>query len=118
MKNLSDFKGQHGIEVAAEVLEHIMVMLGNAKNHPTDAEKQAQKPAEMFCRFCRNSPEEMHKIFAILSETDPAEYTCDGSEAMINMLTLANDPIMISLFLSQSRTGDATSSGSASAKAN
>lgn len=111
MKKLSDFKDERGIEIAAKVLSIIMDILANKKN----AEKSNEKtPLAMFSSFMQNSPKEMKRIFAILSEEDEGKYTCDGAEAMQNMLLLANDPILVGLFISQGRKGDATSSGSAS----
>ena len=111
MRKLSDFRDEKGIEIAAQVLAIIMDILSNKENmdHTT-----AKTPLAMFSAFMQNSPKEMRKIFAILSEKDEKDYTCDGAEAMTNMLILANDPILVGLFISQGQTGDATSSGSAS----
>lgn len=111
MKILSDFHGEQGIVVAASVLGYIMDILTNAENL---AMKDEKNPIVMFTTFMKNSPKQMQKIFAVLSEKDPDDYQCDGQEAMVNMLTLANDPLLIGLFTSQSRKGDATSSGSVS----
>lgn len=111
MKKLSDFKDAKGIEIAAKVLTVIMEILANKNNAKQSG---AKTPLSMFSAFMQNSPEEMLKIFAILSEEDEDTYTCNGAEAMSNMILLANDPILIGLFISQSRTGDATSSGSVS----
>lgn len=111
MRRLSDFKGDAGIVMAANVLSVIMEMLVDQRNAAQSAEKN---PLKMFSAFMANSPDKMRKIFALLSEQDVAEYECDGAEAMMNMLILANDPVIVSLFISQSRKGDAKSSGSAS----
>ena len=111
MKKLSDFKDEKGIEIAAKVLSVIMDILANKKN---EKQTESKTPLAMFSAFMENSPSEMKRIFAILSEDESGEYTCNGAEAMTNMLILANDPILVGLFISQSRTGGATSSGSAS----
>lgn len=110
MKKLSDFKDGKGIEIAAKVLAVIMDILSDQRNLAQRSENNAVK---MFSAFMENSPEKMKDIFAILSETDPAEYHCDGAQALTNMLLLANDPVIISLFTSRSQMRDATSSGSA-----
>lgn len=110
MRKLSDFKGVDGIVVGAKVLAVVMEMLADQRNM---AMKDEESTVKMFTSFMANSPDKMLEIFAILSEKDPAEYECDGAEAMANMLTLANDPVMISLFTSQGRKRDATASGSA-----
>lgn len=114
MKKLSDFKDGKGIEIAARVLAVVMDILSDQRNLAMKGETNAVK---MFSAFMENSPDKMKDIFAILSEKEPAEYHCDGAEALANMLLLANDPIIISLFTSQSQTRDATSSGSAAESA-
>lgn len=112
MKKLSDFKDERGIEIAADVLAVCMEMLTDPRNM---AQKEEKSPFKMFSAFMRNTPAKMMQIFAILSEQNPESYHCDGAEAMTNILIMANDPIIMSLFLSQSQTGDAKSSGSAMA---
>ena len=111
MKKLSDFKDEKGIEIASDVLSVIMEMLADERNRTQQGEKNRFK---MFTAFMRNTPEKMMEIFAILSEQDVKNYHCDGAEAMTNTLILANDPIILGLFLSQSQMGDAKSSGSVS----
>lgn len=111
MKKLSDFQDEKGIEIASDLLGIILDILADKKNQAQSTEKN---PIKMFSAFMKNSPAEMRRIFAILSEEDPAEYHCNGAQAMENMLVLSNDPILIGLFISQGQTGDATSSGSAS----
>lgn len=111
MKKLSDFKDNKGIEIASDVLSVIMEILSDSKNFAQSKEKN---PFKMFTAFMKNSPEKMKEIFAILSEVEPKDYHCDGAEAMTNMLIIANDPIVVGLFTSQSRKGDAISSGSVS----
>lgn len=114
MKKLSDFKDGKGIEIAARVLAVIMDILSDQRNLAQKGERNAVK---MFSAFMENSPEKMKDIFAILSEVDPKDYHCNGAEALTNMLLLANDPVIISLFTSQSQMRDATSSGSATENA-
>lgn len=111
MKKLSDFKDVEGIVAASKVLAVIMEMLSDKRNFSMKSEKN---PVQMFSAFMGNSPEKMKKIFAILSETDPESYHCDGAEALANMLLMANDPIIVGLFTSQSQRGDASSFGSVS----
>ena len=111
MKKLSDFKDGTGIVVASKVLAVIMDILSDQRNMAQQGETNTLK---MFTAFMANSPDKMREIFAILSERDVEDYHCNGAEAMANMLILANDPIVISLFTSQSQERGATSSGSAS----
>lgn len=110
MKKLSDFKGTEGITVAARMLGVIMTMLANEKNRALEGESN---PLKMFSEFMQNSPEQMKEIFAILSEKDVNEYECDGAEAMMNMLILANDPIIVGLFMSRGLKTEKKSSASA-----
>lgn len=111
MKKLSDFKDEKGIEIASDVLSVIMEMLADERNRAQEGEKNRFR---MFSAFMKNTPNKMKEIFAILSEEDVKSYHCDGAEAMTNLLIMANDPIILGLFLSQSQTGDAKSSGSVS----
>ena len=111
MKRLQDFQGNEAIVVAAKVLGVIIDILKDPKNAVLKGEKNG---VVMFTTFMQNTPEKMKQIFAILSEKEPAEYTCNGTEAIFNMMVLANDPIIMSLFTAQSQKRDATSSGSAS----
>lgn len=111
VKKLSEFKGADGIVVAAKLFSVIMTILADKRNM---AMKDEKSPVKMFAAFMEHSPKEMLEIFAILSEKDPATFTCDGAEAMVNMLHVANDPVLMSLFISQSQKGEARSSGSAS----
>ena len=111
MKKLSDFKDEKGIEKAADVLAVILEIISDEKNREHKNEK---RPFKMFSYFMKNSPEKMKEIFAILSEIDPAEYACDGAEAMTNILILANDPVMMTLFFSQSQSTEEKTSGSGS----
>lgn len=111
MKQLSEYKDTEGIVKASQILSIIMTILSNDKNM---AMKNETNPFVMFSTFMENSPEEMKRIFAILSDTDPKEYHCDGAEALQNMLVLANDSIIVQLFISQRQTGDAKSSASRS----
>lgn len=113
MKKLSDFKGTEGIVIAAQVLGVIMTMLAKEENRALEGESS---PLKMFSGFMQNSPAEMKEIFAILSERDVKEYDCDGAEAMLNMLILANDPVVIGLFTSRGQKTE--KNASASAKAN
>jgi hypothetical protein len=109
MKKLSDFKGDQGIAVAAEVFGLILEIVSDPKN----AAHEGDTPFAMFTAFMKNAPGKMRQIFAVLSEADPATYDCDGAEAMMNMAILANDPIMVQLFMSQGQRAAANASGSA-----
>lgn len=111
MKKLAEFKGADAIRVAAKVMGVLSRILADERNRTAKADNVMQ----LFLQFCENSPKEMTEIFAILSEKDPDTYAPDGAEAFENLKTLANDPAIAGLFLSQRRTGDATSSGAASA---
>lgn len=111
MKKLAEFKGRDGIVVASKLTGIIMTILANKKNQAMNGEKN---PLKLFTAFTENNPDEMMEIFAILSEKSTEEYTCDGAEAMTNLLTLASDPLIVGLFISQGQTRGATSSVSAS----
>lgn len=110
MKRLSDFEGVAAITTSAKIMKVLSRIVSN------EANKTAKNDTVMglFIRFAENTPDDMNEIFAILNEADPATYHCNGAEAFENLKTLANDPAIAGLFLSQRQTGVAKSSGSAS----
>ena len=110
MKKLADFKGTDAIRAAAKVLGILSRILSDERNK----DAKADNVMGLFLQFAENSPNEMREIFAVLSEQDAKTFQPDGAEAFACLKTLANDPAIAGLFLSQRRTGDATSSGAAS----
>lgn len=112
MKQLKDFKGESAIVAASKILGVILEMLQNPENKAVEGE---ENPIKLFTALMQNSPGKMREVFAILSEKEVAEYDCDGSEALMNIMFLANDPIILSLFISQGTKKNAESSASASA---
>ena len=119
MKQLSEFTDERGVQVAADVLCALTNIRKNEKNKKYFESGKDLTVAEMLSEAMKNTPEEMMKIFAVLSEKDPAEYHCTASEAMINTMLLAADNSFLLLFISQSREAKAaTSSGSVSESAN
>ena len=111
MKKLAEFKGTDAIRTAAKVLGILSRILSDERNKHA----KADNVMGLFLQFAENSPQEMTEIFAVLSEQDPETFAPDGAEAFDCLKTLAHDPAIAGLFLSQRRTGDATSSGAASA---
>lgn len=113
MKKLSEFEGVEGVEKAAEVMEEITEISANEKNTVDNNDSLIK----MYTMFMKNNPRNMMNIFAILSDEDPKEYTCNGAEAVQNMYFLISDRLVNTLFISQVRKTGATSSGPASQKA-
>lgn len=111
MKQLKEFEGAKGIVIASRVLTIMIDLLKDPRNYAMNGETDRMK---IFGTFMENSPDQMMRLFAILSEENPETFTCNAQDAMINMMKLANDPVMMSLFISQGRRGDAKSSVSAS----
>jgi hypothetical protein len=109
MKKLSDFKGDQGIAVAAEVFGLILDIVAD----PQNAAHEGESPFQMFTAFMKNAPGKMRNIFAVLSECSPDTYSCDGAEALMNMAVLANDPVIVQLFLSRGQKKAVKSSTSA-----
>lgn len=111
IQGLKDIKGERGIEVAARLLHLVAELLTDERNADL---KDEPNPIKMFCAFAQNTPDIMRRIFAVIGGEDEDAYTCDASESMINLMTLANDPVFVGFFVSRGRTGDATSSASVS----
>ena len=95
IKQLSEFDGEKGVVIAAQILNEYMVMLRDSRNEAT---QNAETHSQMLTQFMANSPKSMMKIFAILSEENPAEYNCNAAEAAVNIMKMANDPILRDLF--------------------
>jgi hypothetical protein len=110
MKRLSDFKDEAGIAVVADLLEPIFSILAKSDN-----KKMADKSGvAMLTGFFKNSPSDMKKVLAILSEVDPAEYHCNGITVARDLITLASDKELLSLFTSAEPATPTESLGSAS----
>ena len=111
MQRLSDFKNEEAVIVVGELLDPILAILQDVANASIELDGNYIK---MFSQIFKNSPKQMLHIFAILSRQKPEEYTCTATEVMANIVTIATDAELIGLFTSQSRMGDARSSGNAS----
>lgn len=108
MKKLSEFKDEQGAVVVAKLLPPIFEIIQNAANK----ESKNKSPIDFVSDILANTPSATMKIFAILSEVEPEEYHTDAIEIMKNVITLATDDELMSLFGLQRQTK--TSSGSAS----
>lgn len=108
MKKLSDFKDEQGAIVVAKLLPPIFEIIQNAAN--SDAKDKA--PIEFVSQMLQNSPGATKTIFAILSEVEPEDYHTNAVEILQNVVTLATDDDLMSLFGLRRQTE--TSSGSAS----
>lgn len=108
MKKLSEFHDEKAAVIVAKLLPPIFGILQNAAN-----EKATNKaPIDFVSTILQNSPRETMNIFAILSEVEPSEYHCSGTEILQNIVTFATDSELMELFGLQRQT--ATSSTSVS----
>lgn len=108
MKKLSEFEGDAGIEIVADLLPIIEKI---AKNPDTMASKRKSVVA-FASALLKNNKEEIKGIFALLNETPVEKYKISAASILVDTLTLLNDPEMLKLFGLQSKTR--VSSGSAS----
>ena len=109
MKKLSEFKDEQGAIVVAKLLPPIFEIIQSAANAEA---RDGKTPIEFISLMLENSPKAMKNIFAILSEVEPEDYHTNAAEILANVVTLATDEDMMSLFGLRRQTQ--TSSGSAS----
>ena len=111
MKALSDFTGDEALAVAADVTMTICEIMQDPSMQELTDNMTVGKILGTALKSC---PKEMTHIFATLSGVADKDYTCNGQEAMAALLSLAGDPLVAALFVSQVQSGDARSSVPAS----
>ena len=110
---LSDVKGPEALELLVDLIEPAAAIMADP-----EAKVQFEKSRIKFVKFAvKQHMDEVMEILAILSGESVEEFS-----QHVNLLTvprlfldLISDRELMELFASQGQTGDATSSGSASA---
>lgn len=109
MKKLSEFENEDGVVVVAKLLKPIASIVLKVKDFK---DPEGMAPIDFVTLMLEKSPKDVMEIFAILSETPVAEYTCNAATILADTLTLAADKELMSLFGLRSQTP--TSFGSVS----
>lgn len=110
---LSDIKGPEALELLADLIEPAAAIMADP-----EAKVQFEKSPFKFVKFAiKQHRDEVMEILAILSGESVEEFSANVNILTVPklLLDLINDEELMELFGSQGQTGDATSSGSASA---
>lgn len=105
---LSDYKDEKGVEVVAKLI----VPIGNIANNAENADAKGKGALAFASAILQNNARDVMDMFAILNDTDPSEYHCDGATVLVDTFNMMTDPPLTALFGLQRQT--AASSGSAS----
>lgn len=121
---LSDYKGEEAIEVLADIIEPLAIILGDADIIKLVKEQQDAKkklaPIAYMKPILKNHPSEIIAVLAGIEKKPVEEY-----KEEVNVLTLPlkileflNDPTIQSLFTSQGQTAENLTPHSGSAMEN
>lgn len=99
---LSDFKGEEAIDVLADIIEPITVILSDKEIYEL-SQKKGAKPVAYVKPMLKNHKKELIEILARLDNKSVEEYTETLSLVTLPMqvLELINDPEVQNLFHSQ-----------------
>lgn len=109
---LSDFKDERGVEVVAKLLVPVCQIVANPAN--AEAKTKCKNKLEFASAMLQNNPAEVKTMLAILNDTDPEAYHCNGASVMIGLLEMLADTEVMQLFGLQSKMTGQTCSGSRS----
>ena len=121
MKKLSDFKGEDAIEIFAEIVEPISLIVADPEVQKLRDEtkgKDKKVPVGRYVSIAlKNHKREVIQILATLNEMpiDEFESKLNGANLPILLVSLINDPEIMSLFTSQGQTRESSLPHSGSA---
>ena len=116
---LSDFKGEEALDVLAEIIEPLTIIL--ADKDIQELSKQKNTPALKYVKpMLKNHKKEVIEVLAILDRKTVEEYTASMSliTLPLQVMELINDPEVQNLFSSQEQTLATTFASSSPATEN
>ena len=109
MRKLSEYKNEEAIELLADLIEPVSIVLADAE--VIDAFRTRSRLSAIgFC--LKKYPKEIVDILAILEQVPREEYECNFFTAPIKLLEILNDPTLQDFFTSQGLKMGDESSGS------
>lgn len=108
MKKLTEFEGDAGFELVADILPHIEAIAQNAANR----EARSKSFVSFVAAILKNNKDSVKAILAALNETPVDQYKVTAASIFSDTLAMLNDDAMLGLFGLQRQTP--ASSGSAS----
>lgn len=109
MKRLSEFEGDAGFELVANLIPYIKEIVQNADNKKS---MEGGTVMDFVAALLHNSRHAVKGILALLNEVPIDEYKVTAASLLADTIIMANDPDLMVLFGLQRQTP--TSSGSAS----
>ena len=110
MKRLSDFKGEDGVKVIAR----LFVPIGKIAQDKSLEKKADGTVLEFASALLESHSKEVLEMFAILNETDTADFQTDGAKVLFDTMTMLSDPSLMQLFGSLRQTTASSVSASSS----
>lgn len=123
MRMLSDLKGEEALDVLADIIEPLAQVFADADIQKLQkAQKEGKKiaPIEYIKIALKNHKEEVFYILSRVENVPVDEYkeTVNIMTLPLQILSVANDPMVKSLFQSQSQTSITSLASSGSATTN
>ena len=108
---LSEYQGEAALDLLADLIEPA----GEIMSDKEIGEVFKENKFKAIGLAIKNHKKDVMQILATMDGVPVEEYKCNVFSLPAKILELLNDPEMIQLFQYQGQTGDANSSGSASA---
>lgn len=123
MKLLSDYKGEEALDVLADIIEPLSLILASEGVQEVYAKQKAGKmvaPAEFIKPALKNNKDEVLAILARIEGIPVEQYKQEVNflTLPLQILSVVNDPAIKSLFTSQSQTSSTSTASSGSAIVN
>lgn len=97
---LSDFKDEKAVEVVGKLLEPIENIVKNSENK----DARGNSIFGFVSAICKNNPNDVKKMLAILSDIPEDEYHCNAVSVIKDAFDMLNDEVLLELFGLQSKT--------------
>lgn len=110
MKKLSEYKGEEALELLADLIEPMSVIMTDKEIHALFKENRFKA----ISLAIKKHKDAIIEILAILDGVPVDKYECNLLTLPVTILALLNDKEMLQLFTSAGQMGDATSFASLS----
>lgn len=108
---LSEYQGEAALDILAELIEPAGEIMADKEI----GEVFKQNRFKAIGLAIKNHKKAVMQILATMDGIPVEEYKCNVFTLPVKILEVLNDPELVQLFTYQGQTGDANSSGSASA---
>lgn len=112
---LSEYEGDAALDILAELIEPVAEIC--ADKEVAEIFRKGGSKAAAIKAIIKKHKKSITTILAVLDGKDPETYKPNLFTLPVKLLEILNDEELVKLFTFAEQTGDAKSSGSASAKA-